>query len=816
MKKTTIKQMLGTVLAVCCMATATLLPLKFSNALIASAAYSTGKYTLSSNSANVRENPGSDVIGYIANGATFTVTKISDNWGYATDIPGTSGKTLSGWICLDNCVQNGTTPNGNTTPGTSSVGEKVMITGTDEVNFRSGAGTSYDLIGKIPKGTVVTIAEKSNGWYRVTYDGKTGWFSSEYSTAYTEPSSGEQETTTTGEKVTISGTDEVNFRSGAGTSYDLIGAIPRGTVVTVLEKVNGWYRVTYDGKTGWFSSKYCTPYTESTPGTQGTVAAGEKVVVSGTKAVNFRTGAGTSHDIICTIPKGTVLTVAEVANGWYRVTYDGKTGWFSAEYSEKYTESTPGSSSTPGSQGAAAVGTKVQITGAVFFRTGADTSYDIIDTLPKGTVLTVIDAVTGWYSAEYEGHTGWFSSDYCTAYTGGEQTPPSTPASDKVKITAAVAVNLRSGAGTSYDLVGFLTKGTVVTVSEESNGWYKTTYKGKTGWFSSKYCTEYISSSNTLPPSEQGSVAVNETVVITAATSVNFRSGAGTSYAILKTIPHGAVVTVTEKLNGWYKTTYGGKTGWFSSDYCAPYNGEQNEPTVTPSNPTVGGKVVVTAEVAVNLRKSPDTSSQILAWIRNGTVLNYTESSNGWLKVSYNGKTGWIVAAYTKAATNSGSSTPSAGSSSTGGTVSSGNHTGVQLNFNASYNYAKKYWNQPDPNYTYSDGFNCCSYVSQILVAGGLSETEQFHDYTDPFIRIDDFVHYMSRHYGIDYIQNPTTTQVEPGDAVITDDGAHIMYTMDKDQRDGVYASGNTNNRDCMFLPISDIFAVVKTSEFFK
>jgi N-acetylmuramoyl-L-alanine amidase len=56
----------------------------------------------------------------------------------------------------------------------------------------------------------------------------------------------------------------------------------------------------------------------------------------------------------------------------------------------------------------------------------------------------------------------------------------------------------------------------------------------------------------------------------------------------------------------------------------------------------------VNAAVSVNLRKEPNTSCAVIGYIKGGTVLEYTDKSNGWYKVIYNGKTGWISGTYAK------------------------------------------------------------------------------------------------------------------------------------------------------------------------
>ena len=48
----------------------------------------------------------------------------------------------------------------------------------------------------------------------------------------------------------------VNFRSGPGTGYNIYACLPRGTFVTVDSAEGSWYKITYNGVTGYMSSDY--------------------------------------------------------------------------------------------------------------------------------------------------------------------------------------------------------------------------------------------------------------------------------------------------------------------------------------------------------------------------------------------------------------------------------------------------------------------------------------------------------------------------------------------------------------------------------
>jgi uncharacterized protein YgiM (DUF1202 family) len=54
-----------------------------------------------------------------------------------------------------------------------------------------------------------------------------------------------------------------------------------------------------------------------------------------TTELNLRSGIGTSHPVLVTIPSGATVTITgAISSGWYPVTYGGKAGWVSGNYLE--------------------------------------------------------------------------------------------------------------------------------------------------------------------------------------------------------------------------------------------------------------------------------------------------------------------------------------------------------------------------------------------------------------------------------------------------------------------------------------------------
>ena len=71
----------------------------------------------------------------------------------------------------------------NTEPTFTDVNQTVYVHNTESVNVRSGPGTSYSSLGKLAKNTSITrTGVGSNGWSRVSYNGKTAYISSSYLT----------------------------------------------------------------------------------------------------------------------------------------------------------------------------------------------------------------------------------------------------------------------------------------------------------------------------------------------------------------------------------------------------------------------------------------------------------------------------------------------------------------------------------------------------------------------------------------------------------------------------------------------------------
>ena len=147
--------------------------------------------------------------------------------------------------------------------------EYKVIT-ADAVNFRSGPSTSYSSLGSFNKGDKVEYLGTSGSWAKVKYNNKTGYVYGYYVGNYA----------TITQYVTAT---TLNVRSGAGTSYSVLGSLSKGTKVEVISTTNGWSKINYNGSIGYVSSQYLS--SSSTDSSTSTTSSSVNKVISLAKSL---------------------------------------------------------------------------------------------------------------------------------------------------------------------------------------------------------------------------------------------------------------------------------------------------------------------------------------------------------------------------------------------------------------------------------------------------------------------------------------------------------------------------------------------------
>ena len=285
------------------------------------------------------------------------------------------------------------------------------ISGSD-VRMRSGAGTSYSIIGTYDKGTQMKITGASGNWYAVSYGGKTGYVSADYMTLSagapsadtSKPAPAPSPTPTPapapvtgGFKGAVIGTG-VRMRSQPNTNSSVLGYYSNGVTMTVLGSVDGWYKASYNGKTGYVSASYMRISPDNV------YSAAKNGSVNGS-AVRMRMGPSTDFAVIGSYNKGTEVKISGEYAGWYEVSVSGKYGYIKKDYVKVGSAAVSEPEKTMDS-----VGT---ITGnSVRMRSGPGTGYSVIGYYNKGIQVNVTGQTGNWYAVTYKGLKGYISADY--------------------------------------------------------------------------------------------------------------------------------------------------------------------------------------------------------------------------------------------------------------------------------------------------------------------------------------------------------------------------------------------------------------------
>ncbi|MDA2056776.1 SH3 domain-containing protein [Bacillus cereus] len=595
---------------------------------------------------NVRNSPalGSSMIGYVQKNEKVTVLGKANGWAKIS-YQGKEGYVSLEFVKLEAGKQE-EKPSENITNGTREVG---TINATS-LRVRSAANTSSSILGNLKNGEKVTVLGKANGWAKINYQGKEGYVSLEF----VKLGAGKQEEKPvenikngTQEVGTINATS-LRVRSAANTSSSILGNLKNGEKVTVLGKANGWAKISYQGKEGYVSLEFVKlgagkqeekPVENIKNGTQevGTINA---------TSLRVRSAANTSSSILGNLKNGEKVTVLGKANGWAKINYQGKEGYVSLEFVKLEAgkqEEKPVENIKNGTQ---EVGT-INAT-SLRVRSAANTSSTILGTLKNGEKVTVLGKANGWAKISYQGKEGYVSLEFVKLEAGKQEEKPAeniTNGTRGVGTINATSLRVRSAANTSSSILGNLKNGEKVTVLGKANGWAKISYQGKEGYVSLEF-VKLEAGKQEEKPAENITNGTREVGTINA-TSLRVRSAANTSSSILGNLKNGEKVTVLGKANGWAKISYQGKEGYVSLEFVKLEAGKQEEKPA--ENITNGTQEVGTINAtSLRVRSAANTSSSILGNLKNGEKVTVLGKANGWAKISYQGKEGYVSLEFVK------------------------------------------------------------------------------------------------------------------------------------------------------------------------
>ena len=281
-------------------------------------------------------------------------------------------------------------------------------------------------------------------------------------------------------------------------------------------------------------------------------------------------------------------------------------------------------------------------------RKGAGTGNAIVDTLSKNTAVNIYEVVGTWLRIDIPstGKSGYVSGKYITVNS-------SSLTAYALGVTSG-KVNLRKEATSKSESLAVVDGNSGITIysADSKTGWYKVKVHktGKEGYISPTYIKLVSKVDKSSTTSSNG--------VITAS-SVNLRSGAGTSYSKVALLQKNDALNILERTGDWYKVTVvaTGKTGYVFATYVKETSSAvtptpTGSATVTPAGsptPTPAGSQAGKLNAGgVNFRTGPGTSYKSLGKLNKDTTVTVLGKSGDWYKVTVNssGTTGYVFAKY--------------------------------------------------------------------------------------------------------------------------------------------------------------------------
>ena len=309
-----------------------------------------------------------------------------------------------------------------------------------------------------------------------------------------------------------------------------------GEKVEVLDDSGSWFKVKYNGNTGWCSNDYLTNITSTkVPGTEPSELSkpiapakpDNTVVKTSSVKANGGLWLHSSKDSYISsrmtiMDKGSKVTILEESDSWFKVNYNGNTGWCSSEYlTEPIASQSPVVKPTepnkpvepttpekpveptkpvePSKPAEVTVKTAlVKANGGLWLHSSKDSyASSRMTIMSNGEKVEILDESGSWFKVNYNGTMGWCSSQFLTNPTitttnsESNNTEENKPVYSNAK-TAYIKANgglwLHSNRDTSASSrLTNMYNGSKVRVLEEGSTWSKVDYNGSIGWCYNKF-----------------------------------------------------------------------------------------------------------------------------------------------------------------------------------------------------------------------------------------------------------------------------------------------------------------------------------------
>ncbi|EHK2327235.1 SH3 domain-containing protein [Clostridium perfringens] len=301
-------------------------------------------------------------------------------------------------------------------------------------------------------------------------------------------------------------------------------------------------------------------------------------------------------------------------------------------------------------------------------RKGADSSHEIITSIPSGARVNIIDKVSdNWYKVGYKDFVGYVQSKHIRVLGDNLN-------QDNVGLISANQLNVRTSPNESGQVIGTLHKNDKISVLDKSiDGWYKIDFNGRRAYVSSKY-VNLISYKNNEVKKEVKKEPIEGTGKVNITTALNVRQAATSNSRIVGSLKGGEKVNIISESNGFYKIEFNNSYGYVYSKYISKDGKSENVQAVKQEEVKKEAKVapkaapvvlaarslnktgIVNVSSSLNVRSGANTSSKVIGSLSGNSKVTIIGEEGAFYKIEYKGSYGYVAKEYIKDVTGSNNS----------------------------------------------------------------------------------------------------------------------------------------------------------------
>lgn len=302
-------------------------------------------------------------------------------------------------------------------------------------------------------------------------------------------------------------------------------------------------------------------------------------------------------------------------------------------------------SSLPMTHATAQTDQAVVATDEINVRTGPGLSYGIAAVVKRGESYPILTEQGEWVQIQLSnGQKGWVVSWLITTSSGAQKSAKrkaqsrSTAGGSTITSTAS-DLRIRTGPGTSYQVIGTFPQGASAKKLETSGEWTKISYKQAEGWVHS----DYVSGGQKTTQSNSGESSRSNQAGTVGVSSLNVRQSAAPNAQVVASLARSTQINILREQNGWYEIEGNGVKGWVASYYIVTGKGAGSASEKSSSSSATKHKAYIVYD-GTNIRKSASTSAGIAERATKGAAYQIVRTQGDWYEVTLsNGETGYVA-----------------------------------------------------------------------------------------------------------------------------------------------------------------------------